>query len=199
MVEIRIYAEGGGEGDLLDTLFRKGWKDFFESAGLRGSMPRIIRGKTRSRTFDLFKTAVTHRTPGTLPLLLVDSEGPIHPGHTVWQHLKAHDNWDPPPEVSDDQAFLMVEIMETWFLADRAALRDYFGPNLRENAFPTWPALESVPKVTIQNVLQAATANCKTKYAKGRVSFELLSKLNPADVEQRCSHAQRLLNRLRNT
>lgn len=199
MVEIRIYAEGGGEGEELDTRFREGWREFFKSAGLAGRMPRIIRGKGRSRTFELFKTAVARRLPDTLPLLLVDSEGPIRHDHTVWQHLKARDNWDRPPEVSEDQAFLMVEIMETWFLADRAALRDYFGPSLRENVLPAWPDLEAVPKTSIQDALQSATANCKTKYAKGRVSFALLSKLNPVEVEQRCGHAKRLLNYLRNT
>lgn len=132
-----------------------------------------------------------------MPLLLVDSEGPVHSSHTVWQHLKARDNWDRPPAVSEDHAFLMVEIMETWFLADRAALHDYFGPHLREAALPEWPDLEAVPKAKVQSVLQSATADCKTTYAKGRVSFELLATVNPAEVEQKCSHAKRLLNYLR--
>ncbi len=77
MVTPRIYIEGGGEGHLLDTLFRQGWTAFFKTAGLEGKMPGIVRGQGRTRTFDLFVTAVVNLRPGVLPLLLVDSEGPL--------------------------------------------------------------------------------------------------------------------------
>jgi len=83
VVEVKIYAEGGGEGQLLDTLFRQGWRDFFVSAGLATKLPRVIRGKGRLRTFDLFRTAIENREPGTLPLLLVFSEDPVDPAHSV--------------------------------------------------------------------------------------------------------------------
>jgi hypothetical protein len=92
----------------------------------------------------------------------------------------------------------MVRVMETWFLADRAALRNYFGSKLKEKTLVEWPELESVPKEKVFNALEKATAVCMTKYAKGRVSFELLSTLNPAEVQKRCPHAQRLLSRLQN-
>jgi hypothetical protein len=198
VVEVRIYAEGGGEGQLLDTLFRKGWADFFKSAGLQGRMPRVIRGQGRKRTYDLFKTAVAKRAPDTLPLLLVDGEDDVDPNDTVWQHLKRRDNWNQPPGAGDEDAFLMVQVMETWFLADRAALREYFGQHFNESAFAEWQVLESVPKATVMTALERATANCKAKYAKGKVSFEVLSSLDPSEVERRCPHAGLLLTRLRN-
>ncbi len=197
VVEVKIYAEGGGEGQLLDTLFRQGWRDFFVSAGLATKLPRVIRGKGRLRTFDLFRTAIENREPGTLPLLLVDSEDPVDPRHTVWQHLRSRDNWQKPNGASDDDAFLMVQVMETWFVADREALRSYFNGCLNEKALPQWPNLESVPKEMILKALDSATANCKTGYTKGRVSFQLLSSVNAAQVENRCQHARRLMERLR--
>ena len=193
----KIYAEGGGEGQLLDTLFRQAWTEFFKSAGLAGRMPRIVRGKGRLRTFDLFATAVRNPRPGELPLLLVDSEGPVAPTHSVWQHLKARDDWERPGGSSDDQAFLMVQIMETWFLADRASLRRYFGASLREEHLRAWPTPEAVPKADVLSALEKATAGCSRHYAKGKVSFELLGQLNPALVEAACPHANRLLDRLR--
>jgi hypothetical protein len=198
VVDIRIYAEGGGDGQLLDTLFRNAWADFFKSAGLAGRMPRVIRGKGRKRAYDLFKTAVENPKENTLPLLLVDSEDAILPNHTVWQHLKIRDGWNQPPGSSADDAFLMVQVMETWFLADHAALQKYFGPNLNTKVLPKWSDLESVPKVTILDTLESVTQNCKTRYAKGQVSFELLSRVDPAEVEKRCPHARRFLTRLRN-
>lgn len=196
MVEVKLYVEDGGDGQLHDTLFRQAWAAFFNAAGLEGHMPRVIRGGGRQRTFDLFRTAVEHLTPGTLPLLLVDSEDAVRPDDSGWDHLKRRDGWNRPPAAGSDDAFLMVQVMETWFLADRAALRTFFGSKLNENAFADWPELESVPKVTVLRALEKATLDCKTRYAKGRASFRFLSMVDPAEVARRCRHAQQLLDRL---
>lgn len=193
----RIYAEGGGEGQLLDTLFRQAWSAFFRSAGLDGRMPSVIRCGSRERAFGDFVTAVRNPRPGVLPLLLVDSEGAVEAGRSAWQHLEAHDGWNRPAAAADDQAFLMVQVMETWFLADRALLRRYFGSALRENPLRAWPDLEAVPKATVLGALEAATAACGTRYTKGRVSFDLLAGLDARAVETACPHAAELLARLR--
>lgn len=197
MVSARIYVEGGGQGQLLDTLFRQGWNAFFATAGLSGRMPRVVRGQGREHTFDLFLTAVGSPRLGVLPLLLVDSEDPVQPGHTVWQHLKARDGWDQPSSASDGQAFLMVQVMETWFLADRNLLRTYFGSSLRETHIKKWPSLEEVPKRRIYQALEQATASCTKSYTKGKISFELLARLDPSSVETASPHTKALLDRLR--
>jgi Domain of unknown function (DUF4276) len=191
-VTAKIYIEGGGEGQLLDTLFRQGWTAFFRSTGLEGRMPRVVRGQGRDPTIDLFATAGTNPRPGELPLLLVDSEGPFE-ARTAWEHLGQR-----PLGAGDDQAFLMVQVMEAWFLADRDLLRRYFGSSLRDNALPAWPSIEDVPKEDVLNTLRRATAACPVPYSKGKVSFELLTELSPQRVEAACPNARRLLDRLRN-
>jgi hypothetical protein len=196
-VSVKLYIEGGGDGPLLDTLFRQGWRQFFEAAGLAGRMPGVVRGQGRTQTFDLFATAVAYPRGGTLPLLVVDSEDPVEAGNSVWQHLKARDNWERPSGAADDQAFLMVQVMETWFLADRDLLRRYFGASLRENHLRQWPVLEAVRKLTVFKALEMATTGCKRHYAKGKVSYELLGQLSPNQVEAACPHAKALLDRLR--
>ena len=103
-MNVKLYIEGGGEGPLPDTLFRQGWRQFFAAAGLSGKMPRVVRGQGRTQTFDLFTTAIAHPRDGALPLLLVDSEGPVQAGHSVWEHLKARDGWERPPGATEDQA-----------------------------------------------------------------------------------------------
>ena len=160
-------------------------------------MPSVVRGKGRCRTFDLFIMGVSYPRPGELPFLLVDSEDAVHSGHSAWQHLKARNNWDKPNGASDDQAFLMVHLMETWFIADRKMLRRYFGPSLRENHLPATPTLEAVSKGQVLDALDNSTAGCSKWYAKGKVSFELLAELDPAEVAKACPHAERLLRRLR--
>jgi hypothetical protein len=196
-VRVKIYVEGGGHGQLLDTLFRQGWAEFFKKAGLSGRMPKVVRGTSRERTFDLFKIAVRNARREELPLLLVDSENPVGTGQTTWNHLRTHDGWERPEGVGEDQAFLMVQVMETWLLADRGLLRRYFGSALRENHLRPWPRLEDVPKRTVLDALHKATRGCPTPYAKGKISYELLRELNPRIVEEACPQASALLKHLR--
>lgn len=197
-MSIRIYAEGGGEGQLYDTLFREAWRRFFHAAGLAGRMPSLVRGRSRTQTLDLFATAVAARRPHVLPLLLVDSEGPVQADVGAWEHLRASDGWQKPQGAAENQAFLMVQLMETWFLADPETLRRYFGQGFRDNAFRAWPSLEAVPKDTVLSTLAQATAGCKRPYAKGKVSFDLLREVEPTMVENACPHAKKLLDYLRN-
>ena len=119
-------------------------------------------------------------------------------GDTVWRHLQNRDCWSCPEDAQDDQAFLMVVTMETWFLADRELLQRHFGRGLVESHFKKWPTLENVAKETVLNALRAATAGCSSPYEKGKVSFDLLAKLNSSRVEMACPHAKELLDRLRN-
>ena len=66
-----------------------------------------------------------------------------------WQHLLARDGWNGPNGVDEDQAFLMVQFMETWFLADKDGLRGYFGQGFSDRAIRQWPDLEAVPRETV--------------------------------------------------
>ena len=167
MVTATLYIEGGGEGRELRARFREGWKEFFNSAGV-GGRTKIVRGGGRRQTFARFATAVSDNSPGTVPFLLVDSEGPVAPRHSVWQHLRARDRLESGlRSAGDDRAFLMVQVMETWFLADRGALRMYFGTRFRENSLRAWPNLEDVPKSTVLGALERATASCRKPYSKG--------------------------------
>lgn len=196
MVTATLYIEGGGDSSREQrTRFRKGWNKFFCSAGV-GSKTKIVRGSGRRQTFDRFVAAVSKNTPNTIPFLLVDSEDPVMPGHSTWEHLNSRDGWTRPEGAGEDQAFLMVQIMETWFLADRGALRNYFGAEFRERVLRDWPDLEDVSKQRILEALERATASCRKHYSKG-VSFELLALIDPARVEAACPHAKALFDRVR--
>ena len=87
-----VYIEGGGDrNENLERLFRRSWTKFFGAEGLRGRLPRVVRGGSRNRTIKLFLKAVSAPDPGRVPLLLVDSEGPVQEGRSVWQHLRARE------------------------------------------------------------------------------------------------------------
>ena len=87
--------------------------------------------------------------------------------------------------------------METWFLADREALHNFFGPSFNENHLRQWPNLEEVHRNTVYNALEQATSNCQKQYRKGRVSFQLLGEINPEHVAAACPHADQMLQYLR--
>lgn len=198
MVNTKIYIEGGGEGKYLEICFQKAWTKFFKAAGLEGRMPRPVRGKGRKNAYDLFCTALAHARKGETPLLLVDSEATVQPDHSVWQHLKVRDNWDKPPKADDRHAYLMAQTMETWLLADPEALQIYFGNDFKPDKIPAWLELEKVAKADVFAALVRAAVACKEKsYAKGKISFEILSAVSPQKVAEKCPQAKRLLDFLK--
>jgi hypothetical protein len=170
---------------------------FFASAGLVGKRPRTVPCGGRRQAYDAFVAAISSPRYGELALLLVDSEAPISVGHTIWQHLSIRDGWSKPTGAGDEHVFLMVQVMEAWFIADKRALQLQFGAKFDTTAFPAWPSIEAVTKDKVFAALAKATAACGAGYAKGSPSFEILGRLNAHTVEAACPHAKRLLNRLR--
>lgn len=93
----------------------------------------------------------------------------------------------------------MTQIMESWFLADRDAIKTFFGQGFRENDLPPMNnAVESTAKQQIYSTLARATRDCKTKsaYGKGEHSFKLLTKIDPAKVMQASPWAKRFVDEL---
>ena len=205
MVIFELFIEGGGDphspiSKELDVRFRQSWHGFLRAAGLGDSLPRVFRGGGREETFISFCTAVRAEEDGTTPLLLVDSETEVSEQHSVWEHLENQEPpWKRPAGAGAEQAFLMVQVMETWFLADRDTLRKFFGPDFAEAALPVSADLEAVPKKAVYKALARATARCGTKYRKGKTSFGLLARINPGFVEASCPRARALLERLRSS
>ena len=157
-------------------------------------MPRFVPCGSRQIAFRDFSKAVTE---GETALLLVDAEEPVK-SQRPWQHLKDCDNWDQPKAATDDQCHLMVQVMESWFLADTAALKSYFRQGFQEGALPQNPRIEQVPKEDIERRLKQATRNSsKGEYSKGKHSFEILAEIDPAKVRQQSPYAERFLSTLR--
>ena len=104
-------------------------------------------------------------------MLLLDAERAV--GETgPWQHLKDRDGWDRPDGATDDQCHLMVQAMESWFLADRTALEKYYGQDFQETALPSNPQIEQVSKNDVLGGFRQATrGTTKGRYDKGIPQF----------------------------
>ena len=161
-------------------------------------MPRVVACGSRQDAFDDFKTEF-NKGKNTV-LLLVDAEAPVNAQATdpkPWQHLKDRDGWDRPSQASDSQCHLMVQVMESWFLADITTLKSYFSQGFREASLPQNPSVEEVPKQDIERGLRQATRNTsKGAYSKGKHSFEILAELNPDNVKSKSPYAERFLSTL---
>lgn len=192
-MSVRIYVEGGGSTGALKSECRRGFAEFFAKFLPRGKQPRIIACGSRNEALDDFRTALRkHRDEHVV--LLVDAEAPVASGQAIWAHLHQRDGWDPPAGATEENTHLMVQCMESWFLADPEELASYFGQGFQSSALPRNPNIEAVSKQDVFRSLENATRQARTKgvYSKGGHSFALLARIDPVRVRGASPHAERL-------
>lgn len=198
MVNVSVYVEGGGPGKNWRIKCRQGFRGFFEKAGLAGHMPRVYPCGSRDNTLKDFRVAQSETNSDEIPLLMVDSEAPASSDRSPWQHLRNRDRWERPEGARDEQAHLMVQCMESWFLADVSALESFFGAGFRGASLSRRDDIEEIPKHDVFNQLYSASRNSKKgAYDKSLHSFDILGQINPARVTERSWFAKRLLESLK--
>ena len=193
-MRVKVYVEAGGDTRQQQAGLRKAFRQLIKSAGPGGNMPRVIACGSRSEAFD-FRDG--HRQAQATAVLLVDSEGPVT-ADTPWLHLQGRDGWNRPSDTETDQFHLMVQVMESWFMADRDTLGNFHGSGFRSTAIPQWPDIERVPKEDVVSKLARATRDTnKGRYHKGRHGFGTLEHLDPSKVMNASPHAKRFIDSLR--
>lgn len=178
-----LYIEGG-ESKEDQIRCREGFRKLIEKLGFAANkkMPRLSACGGRNSAFDDFKTAHGNSKEGDYIAMLIDSKYPVADGEKAWEHLKTRDNWDKPAGADDEQVLLMTTCMETWIVADRAALKAHYGHKLQENALPPLIDLENRNRKEVHDKLTQATRDCSNAYAKGKRSFEVVGVLNPSTL-----------------
>ncbi|GHV83241.1 hypothetical protein AGMMS50212_05810 [Spirochaetia bacterium] len=204
MVGVYLFVEGGGNNNDLKTECRHGFSAFLEKAGLKGKMPRIVACGGREQAFDRFSTAIRNNEAA---ILLIDSEAPIAEVNQndkdkkkwkPWTHLKTRpgDLWEKPAKASEIDCHLMVQCMESWFIADREVLKEFFGKGFNESVLPpVQNPVELLDKIQVYKSLADATKNCEPKrpYGKGEHSFKILALIDPAKVTAASPWADRFV------
>lgn len=89
--------------------------------------------------------------------------------------------------------------MEAWFLADRAALEQFYGHSFRANSLPGSAAnIETIRKEDLEPSLKRASRDTsKGEYHKTKHGFALLALIDPARVENSSPYAAALHQLLR--
>ncbi len=142
-------------------------------------------------------TRAYKKYPDVHVILLVDSEGPV--SESVWEHLKKQDSWDS-SGFPDESAHLMVQSMETWFLADKKALAGFYGQDFALSSLPPRENIEEIPKEDVKKGLAKASRNTLKKSChKTDHAFDILALIDPKKLDNiRVSkHASRLFSYLR--
>lgn len=191
--EIRIYVEGGGKGtDRFATIkLREGFRAFFKELDEKAKKKNIrfqpIPSGSTDETYRSFERSVRD-FPQSFSLLLVDSDKAVPNGETARSFLqKKHKKWLL-QNISDEQCHLMVQIMESWFVADVDALKNYYGQDFNESAIPKNANVEKIDKTRVENSLKNATRQTqKNEYHKIHHGGDLLGKIDAKKV-RRAAH-----------
>ena len=196
-MSVKLIVEGGGDrkSRSANRDCRRAFGKFLENAGLTHRRPAIEAAGGRQQAYDAFNTA--HARDSRTVVLLVDAEAPVT-ALDRWTHLQTQDGWTRPAGATNDQCHLMVQVMESWFLADPEALSSFYQQRFRPQALPGNPGqIEQIPKKDVDDGLERATrATAKGRYHKGRHSFEILASLDPAKVTAASPHASRFIQTL---
>ena len=148
---------------------------------------------SRNEALKAFRNAVAAGR-NVFVALLVDAESPVTKGPR--QHLTSRDRWDV-TFADEDGVHLMVQVMETWIIADTDALAAYYGRGFRRNALPGAQNLEDVPKLNVERALRRATAQTtQGRYHKIRHARDLLSRIDLSRVRRRCGHCERFVSKI---
>ena len=191
--QIRIYFEG-------DVSLRPGLEAFLKPA-LDPARERNIRFTSIAsgpidETIKDFLNAVRDY-PDALIILLVDSDRADN-GRLI-ASIKSRSTWNNRigAAVQDDQIHFMVQVMESWFLADKDALANFYGRGFRSNRLPQNPNVEQVPKDdVIRGIARAASDTSKRRYHKTRHAPDILKAIDPAKVRSVAPNCDRLFNTL---
>ena len=190
-MSVRIYVEGGHQGSTKSSC-RQAFRAFFQKVISPGSFTVIASG-SRGAAFQDFCSALKAHQHDYV-ILLVDSEEAV--AASPWLHLQGRqgDQWHRPPGVHNDQAHLMVQVMEAWFLADRQALAEYYGQGFLADSLPGQANVELITKQDVFRALEHATRKTqKGEYHKTRHGFDLIERINPDRIRAASHHADRLL------
>lgn len=180
--EIRIFVEGD---KALPNGFRAFLKPITDIARQRRIRFRVAPGGSKDETIKDFIDALQDE-PEIFNILLLDSDEPDK--GTLIASVKARSTWDNQTgvNVQDGQIHFMVQVMESWFLADIPALERYYGNGFQQNRLPRNPSIEQISKNDVIRGLEGATrGTSKGKYSKTRHAPELLQRVDSSKLRNR--------------
>jgi hypothetical protein len=170
---------------------KEGFNAFFvylkDRARARRCSIRPIAGGA-SAVSDFAKALRVHRDAWNI--LLIDSEKPYSEALSL--SLCRQNHW---PEEHANSIFWMVEMMESWFYADKDALEDFYADGFRRSALKQNPNVEQISKNDLKGGLSTATrSTAKGDYFDNKVlhGSQLLASIDPELVRKAAPNCAKL-------
>jgi Domain of unknown function (DUF4276) len=196
-VSTKIYVEGGGNQKRTIQACRAAFAKYFQKVVAAGRQPRIVACGSRQSAYRDFLKGLDDRKYDRV-LLLIDAEGPVASRDDAWSHLLKYDKWLKPAQAAADAAHLMIQCMESWFMADKHFLEIFYGEGFNQGALPPRAEIELIPKNDVSAGLENATRHTqKGLYHKARHGFDILAGIDPRKVEGASPACLRLHNSVR--
>jgi hypothetical protein len=196
--EIRLYIEGDTKqkGKNTDIALREGFHHFFgkliEKARKKNIRFRIILCGSKFITFKDFLNAV-EVYQNSFVGFLIDADNTVGENETAKSFLQKQNagwHWQ---IVKEEQCFLMVQVMESWFFADIDALEKYYGQNFNRKVLRQNKNVEKIAKADVESGLANATRNTqKGEYHKTKHGAKILELVNPQKVREAAPHCDKL-------
>ncbi len=196
--EIRIYIEGDtkNKGKNTDITLRQGFNAFFRELIEQAKSRNItLRPITYGSKFETFKKFLDGKReyPESFVLFLLDSDAPLEEGQTPKSFLQKQNPTWLLQGAEEDECHLMVQLMESWFFADKDGLAEFYGKNFNRNALSKNTNVEKIAKADVESGLNKATKNTpRGVYHKTRHGAKILEIVSPRKVRDSASHCDRL-------
>jgi len=196
--EIKLYVEGGGRGTNKNATIKlqQGFDAFLrepkDAARAKKISFRVIPSGSTTDTYEEFIFSVEN-SPQSFNLLLVDSDEAVPEDESARAFLqRKYKKWKL-QIINDEQCHLMVQVMESWFLADVEALKNYFGKDFKENKLRKNKNVEEIAKPDVLDSLkEAAKDTQKGIYHKIQDGAKILELVSPKKVRKAAPHCRRL-------
>ncbi|CAN5260383.1 DUF4276 family protein [soil metagenome] len=196
--EIRIYIEGDTKqkGKFNTISLREGFNHFFfeliEKAKAQNIAFRLIMCGSKYETFkDFLNAARSYKE--SFVIFLLDSDAPLNDNETPKTFLQRQNPLWHLHEAEDNQCHLMIQLMESWFFADKEKLAEFYGQRFNLNSLSKNVNVEKIPKADVENGLSNATRNTqKGEYHKTRHGAKILELIDSQKVCDSAPHCEKL-------
>ncbi len=201
MKEIKLYVEGGGKGSqkVATIKIQQGFDAFFkelkEKARENKVSFKVIPSSNTQSTYNEFMLSV-ESSPQSFNVLLVDSDETVNEEPRAFLQKKFK-KWKL-QNIKDEQCHLMIQIMESWFYADKDKLAEFYGKDFNLKALAKNVNIEEIIKAAVESGLANATKNTqKGKYHKIQHGAKILEIINPNKVRESAPNCERLFRMIR--
>jgi hypothetical protein len=186
--EIRIYFEGHKR---LTPGFHAFLSEIRDRAIQKRCKFHLVASKSGDEACHDFGVALKSH-PSAWNILLRDSEGPLNNQRSL--ALCAEMGWS---KSCAGSIFWMVEMMESWFHADKDKLAEFYGAGFKATALRRNLKVEEIPKNDLESGLRAATrSSLKGDYYENKTAHgaALMERIRPQHVREAAPNCAKLFD-----